>query len=255
MDTQSPSQNSLREIASDQLIALIASGVQRWPRPHLPECGLPSTNSSEFARSVTLKEDIEHCKKCSLSQTRRRVVCAPIVQKRFFVLADFPEPAEEILDAGPFEAPEAANNLLQRLFQRLGIWQDVFPSFAVKCFPKNNLPANSLEACLPNISSELSGVSPEIILCFGSRAARCLEESLRMSLPLTEMGEIPQATFETLRAQSLRYPALKNEKIWQGLKQIFFFPASRELRDYPEWRKQVWHELRRFTQSESSTNV
>lgn len=244
-----------RRRAREQVSAWVAKGLQRWPRP--------AARVNEEDNSVLLKgtqlgsrrvmpsaasgvQEISKCRACALCEVRTRVVhTKQLTAKKFYVLGDFPEAPEEQSDEGPFSAPEAANNLLERLFQRLGLWDQVFPAFAVKCFPRTNLPPNALLNCTVNVATELAFAQPEVIVCFGNRAARSLEEVLGMSLPLSEMGEISSQAFLDLWMQMQLEDAEKSARnaAWKNLKRIFFFPTSRELRDYPDWRKQVWQEL------------
>ena len=217
---------NLRQLVLERYYAQVAQGVQRFTHPtsvrdphsdSRVENAYTAPARPELVRRLKLLT--EHFEATFLV---RVAVAQEQLQKPFFVLADFPEAADET-QPELFSADGAASVLLTRLFSRLGMDGHVHRSFALKALPRRGFTAPLVALCQEMLECELLLCAPAFVICFGARAASMLEAIAHVKLE--PVG--PSAVFE-----------------WRGLSvRPFVFPSPRELATFPEWRAGVWEEL------------
>lgn len=212
-----------RKQAMERFSAQIAEGVSHFPRPtHAPVPEVSDAIVDE--RETHFETQVLGCTRCPLASAERVRVVARDPRNlqtvpRIFVLADFADVADE--QNADFFAEGAPSHLLTRLFEKLGISKDIYPSFAIKCAPRKGIAVNSLRACSGHLKWELEKVRPDSVLLFGSRAKEAYEIVTGQSLEsIEEMGRV-----ETRSAL------------------VFVMPSVLELAAYPEWRSAVWRLL------------
>ncbi len=218
-------QNQVKE----KLLSSIVEGVGRFPTPST----YPLVIDSSINDSCSF---ISACRSCSLYEDRKRVVVAnSFASKTYFVLSDFPEKEDE-LSSEVYSLCSPLSSIAINLLSKLEIQTFCHYSFALKCLPIKGLPESSLEICASqNLASELSTVKPTIILCFGYRALQSLlilDSSLK-NHQFTENTECPSFRVGTLTIR------------------LFFLSSIRDLRDFPQWRRQVWNVLFPLTKKHS----
>jgi len=202
-----------------KMMSYLMEGVGRFPTPSFPVAQLHCAENSPQTTQVSA------CNRCELAQCRKRVVVATLYEPRdYFVLADFPEVHDE-QSSEVFAASSPLSAIAVNLLHKLKIFSQCHFSFALKCVPSKLFPLNALTTCAhSNLAPELSQVSPKMILCFGQKAFRalsCLD-------PL-----LVQTSFE--ENTQLHFVFRDNMPTT-----LFFLPSLQDLRDFPQWRKQVW---------------
>jgi len=202
-----------------KMMSYLMEGVGRFPTPSFP---VAQPHCAENSPQTT---QVSACNRCELAQCRKRVVVATLYEPRdYFVLADFPDVHDE-QSSEVFAASSPLSAIAVNLLHKLKIFSQCHFSFALKCVPSKLFPLNALTTCAhSNLAPELSQVSPKMILCFGQKAFRalsCLD-------PL-----LVQTSFE--ENTQLHFVFRDNMPIT-----LFFLPSLQDLRDFPQWRKQVW---------------
>lgn len=163
------------------------------------------------------------CEACPIAAARKRCVVSQSLDPRpFLALAEFPEASEESAEI-LFQTEGSPTKLLTRLFARLGIEGHVHKSFASKCVPRKGVTDAMLDACRGPLEDELRRVDPDIVLCFGARAAHQVARLSGSSLPFFGASPSVELSGRTRR--------------------VFTFPSARELEAFPEWRAAVWDVL------------
>lgn len=168
---------------------------------------LIADGASQFEHHI----DIIDGQECPFTQAHKRVVVQQnMEQKRFFILAEFPETEDEA-SKGIFDS-ESSTGVILNLIEKLGIRQAAHFSFALKSVPPKELPDDHVSCCMfETLKEELNRVSPEVIFCFGMRAFSALE---RLDVST----------------------------------KIYLLPTALELKHYPQWRLPVWSKLVHFKQ-------
>lgn len=208
--------NALR----DRFYAQIAEGVKHFPSPSTPP-GMENALGA-VAQNLSL-ESVKTCQACPLALVRRQV-CVSDVQthKKIFAVLDFPEVADETSE-GFFSTTDGSSALVARLFDKLGVANQVHYSFGVKCHPKKGLATESAAQCAGNLAWELSQVLPEAIVVFGQRALRSLALA-NGEASLLSSQENSEVTC-TVAGRAVK---------------LFVAASAKELETYPEWRSTVW---------------
>jgi uracil-DNA glycosylase len=202
-----------------KMMSYLMEGVGRFPTPSFPVAQPHRVDHSPQTTQVSA------CNRCELAQCRKRVVVATQYELRdYFVLADFPDVHDE-QSSDVFATSSPLSAIAINLLHKLKIFSHCHFSFALKCVPTKLFPLNALTTCaLSNLAPELTQVSPKMILCFGQKAFRALS-CLDPLLVQTSYEENTQ----------LRFVFRDNMPIT-----LFFLPSLQDLRDFPQWRKQVW---------------
>jgi uracil-DNA glycosylase len=221
-------EDRLKRQVTEQYLAQIARGVQRFPPPHsaseaaLEVEQLPSEIASPAHR---LPSELK-CEKCPLKSSRTQLVAEPSFSPRkYMALLDFPDAAEQ--DSPElFRNEKLASHIAMRLLMRLGIQEQTHKSFALKCVPKNGIPNGALKSCHDPLQFELERVAPQVLFCFGLRALLSLATLYGFQLEQSvEIGELIHTKLPF---------------------RVFCLPSVRELESFPEWRAAVWHALQEF---------
>lgn len=195
-------------LISERVLSLVADGVSQFP--HV--------------------KDISLCEKCVRVNTRKRVVVEQnISHKKFFVLAEFPEPEDE--SSPSVFSKEAATGVILNLLEKLGIADECHQSFALKCVSQKHIPDDHLAFCvLENLRQEFRSVTPKIVLCFGARAFFALSQFVMLPGSFSAQSGSVVFTFE-------------NQAI-----EVYTLPTAQELKQFPHWRAPVWSKLVHFMQ-------
>ena len=225
----------MRQLVLERYYAQVAQGVQRFTYPTSvrvqPANASPlytdASETSDHLSSQSLVERLNSGRaKLESGFGVRVVLAAAHIPKPYFVLADFPEPADEAgaeAAAELFSTEGAASVLLSRLFLRLGIAEHLHRSFALKILPRKGFNEQISAVSRDMLGCELLLTAPASVFCFGMRAARQFEELT--GVRLEGFGACPVVEWGSLAITP------------------FVFPSPRELAAFPEWRAGVWEEL------------
>ena len=218
-------QNQIKE----KLLSSLVEGVGRFPTPSTyplsPEHALDNSHLS-----------ISNCTLCPLQEARKRVVVAnSFDSKMFFILTDFPDKEDEASNE-VYSVNSSLSSIVLNLLNKLEIQPSCHYSFAIKCLTEKGIPDITMETCVKqNLFSEISAVSPKVILCFGYRALHSLF-SIDSSLKNHSFSENSECSALHIGNLEIR---------------LFFLTSIRDLRDFPLWRKQVWNVLSPLTKEYS----
>ncbi len=204
--------------------------------PPIPASAQAKSGTAHQELSYSLAQNMATCQRCPLSQTRKRVLVEPtFLQKRFFILSDFPELADEQNTSSSLYAESSSSGLLIKLMEKLNLLSQCHFSFALKCVPEKGVPQSALSQCaLANLKQELEVISPSAILCFGNLSLRALE--ILSEEKFSKTTEENQEPIEfRLQKSNLQNPI-----------SIYPLSSSRDLNQFPMWRAQVWQALKGF---------
>jgi DNA polymerase len=171
-----------------------------------------------------LKNKIGNCKLCDLYKNRTNVVFGTgNPNSRLMFIGEAPGEDEDI-QGEPFVG--RAGQLLTKIIENgIGIKRnEVYIANIVKCRPPENRNPKPLEAltCLPFLKSQISIISPEVIVCLGKVA---MEYLLQRTEPISkvrgkwlEYNQIPvMITFHP--SYLLRNPSAKGD-VWTDMKEV-----------------------------------
>lgn len=126
----------------------------------------------------SLYEEMYACEKCELCRGRSHVVPGEgNPHARVMFVGEGPG-RDEDLSGRPFVGP--AGRLLDKMLAAISLTrEEVFIANVVKCRPPNNRTPleHEAEACLPYLRAQFTLIRPEILVCLGATAARCLYDS------------------------------------------------------------------------------
>ncbi|WGL59463.1 hypothetical protein QEJ31_13110 [Pigmentibacter sp. JX0631] len=201
-------------------ISQIIEGVERFPKPFQAETFI------QLPEDENLSAKISQCVLCSLAKSRNHVVVSKVIQpKKYFILADFPDSIED-KSGHIFSEKSPLASLILNLLGKIGIINESYFSYAIKCFPQKALSTDCLNICVQNhLLDELKNVAPEYVFCFGYRAMKGLYISLKVPFFFENINENSKLDKLELSGKSI---------------QPFFLPSIKELYEFPHWRKQVW---------------
>lgn len=210
-----------------KIYSLMSEGVDKFPVAKVSplisvDAQIQIRNISQAKNENDLINTIKNCVLCPLSQSRKKVfVGTKIANKKFFILSEFPQQDEE-------KKFFASEEIIIKLLEKLGIVEQCYFSFAIKCVPERGIPQNALSVCAKNnLRVELEAVNPEVIFCFGHRALAALV-CLDPGLAGVGSAECIKSNFGKLQ------------------KETYFLPSSRDLQMFPNWRTLVWKFLEHF---------
>lgn len=120
-----------------------------------------------------LKDFVDNCRRCPLSQTRNRAVMGRgSLNSPILFIAEGPGQNED-RDGIPFTG--RSGEMFDRLLSGISMKrEDIYITNVVKCHPPKNrdpLPAEQ-EACIPYLKYETLLLRPKIIVCLGRIAAQ-----------------------------------------------------------------------------------
>jgi DNA polymerase len=159
-----------------------AAGLNRGPEQDTELARLAREGRAEEILALDslerLRSVADACTRCSLHETRTRPVFADgSVDARVMCVGEAPGQKED--ESGvPFVG--RAGQLLDRLLSSVGLGRSgVFICNVLKCRPPGNRnpTAEEIEKCSPFLRRQLSLVNPEIVIAFGTFAARTLLEA------------------------------------------------------------------------------
>ncbi len=180
--------------------------------------------SSQSVKTLTeLKEAIQDCQKCSLSETRTHFVFGAGNDHANLILIGEAPGRDEDLQGEPFvgRAGQLLDKILAAIeFQR----KDVFIGNILKCRPPNNrdpLP-EEIAMCMPHLLKQIDIIQPKIILALGRIAAQTLLKTT------TSLGQLRSETHAFRDIPLL----------------VTYHPAA--LLRNPHWKRPVWEDVQRL---------
>ncbi len=226
----------------DRIYSLLSEGVKQFPKNILQalttEEIIPNeSNALKLCLEDNIYNNILNCCLCPLSKSRKKVIVSSIkTKKKFFIISEFPESENEKSQSSILFCEKTSSSVIVKLVEKLGILQDCFFSFALKCVPEKGIPQGSLSLCAQNnLKQELVAVNPEVILCFGRR-----------SLLAVAQFE-PNLFSQKYLLDSLSENAFSFDLNFENSsKKVFFLSSSLDLQTFPHWRAQVWSFLEHF---------
>ena len=169
-----------------------------------------------------LELEAKNCHACSLSNTRNNVVFGKgSLKAKIFIIGEAPG-RDEDLSGEPFVG--RAGKLLNEILFSMKLSRDnVYITNTVKCRPPDNRNPNSDEtnSCSRFLESQISSISPNIIILLGKVAAERLMNtsepmsSLRGKVHYYKNTNIPMIVFYH-PAYLLRSPSEKS-KVWDDI--------------------------------------
>lgn len=124
----------------------------------------------------SLKNQVESCTLCPLSETRNHAVIGEGVLNAKVVIVGEAPGAQEDLIGKPFVGK--SGNLLDQLLEEAGFYRgkNIYITSINKCRPPENRDPTQKEvkACLPFLWDQLKIIQPEVIVCLGRIAAQTL---------------------------------------------------------------------------------
>ncbi|MEN3013729.1 MAG: uracil-DNA glycosylase [Endomicrobiia bacterium] len=190
----------------------------------------------KFKKLEKLKLEVKKCRNCNLYQTRTNVVFGEgNINAELMFIGEAPG-YEEDKQARPFVGK--AGELLNKIIQAMNLnREEVYITNVVKCHPveipdpqlRNNDRPPTLEeikACINYLHHQIEIISPKVICCLGSIAAKTLTGN---DVPISELrGKIFEYKYSGLDikviptyhpAALLRNPSLK-PYVWKDMKLI-----------------------------------
>jgi uracil-DNA glycosylase family 4 len=131
------------------------------------------------SRKLTLdeiKEELGNCTRCKLHETRRNIVFGEGNPKARLIFIGEGPGEEEDKQGRPFVG--RAGQLLDKIINAMGLKRsEVYIANAVKSRPPGNRTPepDEVAACVPFLFKQIRAIDPEIIVCLGNTATRCLE--------------------------------------------------------------------------------
>ncbi|MDP8218513.1 MAG: uracil-DNA glycosylase [Candidatus Theseobacter exili] len=181
-----------------------------------------------------LREEVNNCNKCILSETRTNVVFGEGNNSPDVVFIGEAPGRDEDSQGKPFVG--RAGQLLTKIIQAMGFnREDVYIANILKCRPPDNrnpLP-NEIKLCEPYLIHQLEILRPRVIIALGTFAAQTL---LKTEEPIGKLRgkmhfyhQIPlMPTYHP--AFLLRSPGKKRD-VWQDIKQVMVLLSSSETSD------------------------
>jgi len=132
--------------------------------------------NNSFKTIEELNQKIKNCAKCSLSSSRKNVVCGEgSINANLMFVGEAPGFDEDI-QGRPFvgEAGKLLTNLIEKMgFKR----QEVYITNTVKCHPPKNRDPQEEEilACSDYLKKEIEIISPKVIMTLGKIATYALK--------------------------------------------------------------------------------
>jgi len=205
----------------------VASGTTSAPRGEIDRLSASGSAMEIEALDVleTVRRVANGCTRCRLHESRRTVVFADgSPDARVMCVGEAPGRHED--ESGvPFVG--RAGKLLDQLLLSVGLpREDVYICNVLKCRPPQNRnpQEDEIERCSPFLRRQVALVGPEVVVAFGTFAARTLL-GLRESLG-------------RMRGRTHRY---------EGVPLVATYPPAALLRN-PNWIRPTWEDLQRVRQ-------
>ncbi|MDK2792190.1 MAG: uracil-DNA glycosylase [Deferribacteres bacterium] len=187
---------------------------------------IDSCSNSESDPFLELKDAVENCKKCQLSNYRSNVVFGEgDINADLMFVGEGPG-AEEDRQGRPFVG--RAGQLLTKMIEAMGLKrEEVYIANIVKCRPPDNRNPFREEAtaCIDYLKKQIELVSPKVIVCLGSVAATYLLNTEKQISKLR--GEF--VDFNGIKVMPTFHPAYllrnpsKKKEAWEDLKKVINF--------------------------------
>lgn len=255
---QNPTSTNISPI-SERVLALIAEGVGQFEQSQVQGFGLNEKLGEKLSEKLGEKLDenvtsITNCQKCTLSNSRKRVVVAhKFTPKPFFILAEFAELEDETSETVFGHA--GSSNIILNLIDKLGIQNSCHFAFALKCVSLKQIPDDNISVCVQeNLSKELNCVQPKTIFCFGMRAFLALWRFRDTSSHVNGMSSPGDMSSRGLTTGSISPPDVNVKIILTmpyGTVDLYVLPTPQELKQFPYWRQPVWSKLAHFKQKKN----
>lgn len=153
------------------------AGVQEIYRAQQPSTSAASSPSSDSVTATlsALADEIAHCRRCALHNTRTNTVPGQgNPQPDLMFIGEAPGEDED-LQGKAFVG--RAGQLLTRIIEAMGFTRaEVFIGNILKCRPPNNRkPApEEMQVCLPFLQAQIAALRPRVIVALGATAVEGL---------------------------------------------------------------------------------
>jgi uracil-DNA glycosylase family 4 len=153
------------------------AGVQEIYRVQPPSTSAASSPSSDSVTATlsALTDEITHCQRCALHNTRTNTVPGQgNPQPELMFIGEAPGEDED-LQGKAFVG--RAGQLLTRIIEAMGFTRaEVFIGNILKCRPPNNRkPApEEMQVCLPFLQAQIAALRPRVIVALGATAVEGL---------------------------------------------------------------------------------
>lgn len=153
------------------------AGVQEIYRAQQPSTSAASSPSSDSVTATlsALTDEIAHCRRCALHNTRTNTVPGQgNPQPDLMFIGEAPGEDED-LQGKAFVG--RAGQLLTRIIEAMGFTRaEVFIGNILKCRPPNNRkPApEEMQVCLPFLQAQIAALRPRVIVALGATAVEGL---------------------------------------------------------------------------------
>lgn len=197
-------------------------GSELYISPSWGKNGSPMS-SVNGRRLEALRVSMEHCAKCALANTRKKLVFGTgNIEARVMLIGEAPG-VEEDLQGEPFVG--SAGQLLNKILSAIGFQrEEVYITNVVKCHPSMNrdpLP-EEVKSCLPYLEKQIEWIRPQLLLVLGRIAGQGL---LNVSNSIQQM----RGKVHTFR----------------GIPMIVTYHPAALLRN-PAWKVPTWEDVQRF---------
>jgi len=188
-----------------------------------------SSASSTVPKSspfLSLRKNILHCQKCSLSQERKNAVPGEGNQEAELMFVGEAPGHDEDIQGQPFVG--RAGQLLTKIINAMDYQrQEVFITNVIKCRPPQNRTPykKEIEQCTPYLLKQIEMIDPRVIVALGKVAADFfIDSDLSMSLLRGNFYE-----FKKVRIMPTFHPSylIRNEgnreikkMVWEDMKKV-----------------------------------
>ncbi|MGI6086683.1 MAG: uracil-DNA glycosylase [Kiritimatiellia bacterium] len=153
------------------------AGVQEIYRAQQPSTSAASSPSSDSVTATlsALADEIAHCQRCALHNTRTNTVPGQgNPQPELMFIGEAPGEDED-LQGKAFVG--RAGQLLTRIIEAMGFTRaEVFIGNILKCRPPNNRKPTpeEMQVCLPFLQAQIAALRPRVIVALGATAVEGL---------------------------------------------------------------------------------
>ncbi|MBN2028981.1 uracil-DNA glycosylase [bacterium] len=188
-----------------------------------PDIFQGNQHSHSFGTLNELKEAIQDCQKCPLSETRTHLVFGCGNEHANLILIGEAPGRDEDLQGEPFVG--RAGQLLDKILAAIGFQRkEIYIGNILKCRPPNNrdpLP-EEIALCMPHLMKQIDIIQPKIILALGRISAQTLLKT--------------SASLGQLRSETLDF---------KGIPLMVTYHPAALLRN-PHWKQPVWEDVQRL---------
>ena len=191
-----------------------------------PVSSSASSTVPESSPFLSLRKNILHCQKCSLSQERKNAVPGEGNQEAELMFVGEAPGHDEDIQGQPFVG--RAGQLLTKIINAMDYQrQEVFITNVIKCRPPQNRTPykKEIEQCTPYLLKQIEMIDPRVIVALGKVAADFfIDSDLSMSLLRGNFYE-----FKKVRIMPTFHPSylIRNEgnreikkMVWEDMKKV-----------------------------------